>query len=155
MTAMYRIASGEIPQIEASNEAHEDAALLSFVHQCCTVDPAIRPSVTQLKTLLWLASPPPSSSNNNPLGMVASRLFAHPAPVTLLTIQQSITTAPSSSQSHSSHVFRQQQSQKQPFRTGDATTVSSDEEEIDIDLGIEVDEEIEEEDENLAENSYR
>lgn len=50
MTAMYKIASGEIPSLKPSalqpNTPSEE--LLSFIHTCCAVEPAARPGADQL-----------------------------------------------------------------------------------------------------------
>jgi len=53
MTAMYKIASGEIPSLkQIRNEQGEQVApaqlLTSFLHTCCAVDPVARPDVHQL-----------------------------------------------------------------------------------------------------------
>ena len=50
MTAMYKIASGEVPSFKPStlqpNMPSED--LVSFIHTCCAVEPATRPGAEQL-----------------------------------------------------------------------------------------------------------
>lgn len=50
MTAMYKIASGEIPSLKPSSVQPDTAstALVSFIHTCCNVDPTARPGAEEL-----------------------------------------------------------------------------------------------------------
>lgn len=50
MTAMYKIASGEIPSLKPSSVQPDapSAALVSFIHACCAVDPTVRPGADAL-----------------------------------------------------------------------------------------------------------
>lgn len=82
MTAMYRIASGEIPQIDA--DVARDVLMQDFVTKCCTVDPVQRPSVSALINHSWL-QPATSSSSGMKSPYIPLRLFADPAPVTPLS----------------------------------------------------------------------
>lgn len=151
MTAMYRIASGEIPQIDnerlalmtlpsSSNSSSprvqwraEDQLMMDFIHQCCTVDPLSRPSVDQLKSLPWLKF----SINEVPM-----RLFSHPAPVASIAAQ---------STNAASFLSLPQTSDKSKKKKSVSSDVYHDD---NVDLGIEVDEEIEDDDDALA-HSYR
>ena len=58
MTAMYKIASGEIPSLKPSsiqpNKASE--GLISFIHICCAVDPTQRPAVEELQLQTFVAT---------------------------------------------------------------------------------------------------
>jgi hypothetical protein len=138
MTAMYRIASGELPQIEqerlafhstraSTSEQLQDRLMIDFIHGCCTVDPVQRPTISQIKLLPWLIS---TGAVSDDISSV-SRLFSHQAPVTLITAQSANAAG---------------------LNFSLPRAVSSDEEEVD--LGIEVDEEVEDEDDALA-HSYR
>lgn len=50
MTAMYKIASGEVPSFKPSilQPNMPSEGLVSFIHTCCAVEPATRPSADQL-----------------------------------------------------------------------------------------------------------
>jgi len=52
MTAMYKIASGEIPALKPSSLQPNAASdeMISFIHTCCAVEPATRPSADALLT---------------------------------------------------------------------------------------------------------